>query len=228
MRSDKTVQEPAPAPSIDTLPGTPSSAALLYALDLFGVAVFAASGALAGIAGKMDLLGVLVLAAITAIGGGTLRDVVLGVRPVFWIKDAWPLYTIIAATVATVAWFHVLPIPRGALLVADALGLAVFALSGAQVAEKQGCSPLVVILMGTLTGSGGGVLRDVLSAKVPLILREDIYASAAILGIGVYLVLRAMKVRTSWAFAAGAVTVAGMRLVALALDLRLPVVPLAS
>jgi uncharacterized membrane protein YeiH len=204
------------------LKGSPASV-LLYALDLFGVAVFAVSGALAGIAAQLDLLGVLVLASITAVGGGTLRDVLLGSRPVFWLKDSGPVYTILAATAATLIWIHFLPLPTKSLLVADALGLAVFAISGAQVAEKAGCRPLVIVLMGTITGAGGGVLRDVLSAKVPLIFRQDIYASAAIAGIAVYLLLRAARVPTAGAFAAGFAVVAGTRLLAIAFGLSLPV-----
>ncbi len=209
------------SPQRVALPGNP--ARLLYALDLIGVAVFAASGALAGIAAQLDLLGILVLASITAVGGGTLRDVLLGAHPIFWIQDPGPLYTVIAATAATLVWVHFLPIPLHALLSADALGLALFAISGAQVAEKAGCRPLVIVLMGTLSGAGGGVVRDVLSAKVPLIFRQDIYASAAIAGIVVYLLLRAAKASTGVAFAAGFVTVAATRLAAIALDLRLPV-----
>jgi uncharacterized membrane protein YeiH len=198
-------------------------AMLLYILDLFGVAVFAASGALAGVAAQLDLLGVLVLASITAVGGGTLRDVLLSRHPIFWIKDSGPIYTIILATTVTLVWVHFLPIPMDALLIADALGLALFAISGAQVAEKAGCRALVIVLMGTLTGAGGGVLRDLLSAKVPLILRQDIYASAAIAGIVVYLLLRAARVPTAGAFAGGFVTVASTRLAAIAFELRLPV-----
>lgn len=196
---------------------------LLYILDLFGVAVFAASGALAGVAAQFDLLGVLVLASITAVGGGTIRDALLNRHPIFWIKDPLPLYTIVGAALATLVWVQILPIPVDALLIADALGLALFAISGAQVAEKAGCRALVVILMGTLTGAGGGVMRDVLSGKIPLILRHDIYASAAIAGIAVYLVLRGAKVPTTVAFAAGAVTVASTRLASIAFGLRLPV-----
>lgn len=210
-----------PVGAASVIPRT--AAMLLYALDLFGVAVFAASGALAGVAAHMDLLGVLVLASITAIGGGTIRDVLLGMHPIFWIKDPAPTYTILAATCATLIWVHFFPVPTGALLIADALGLAVFAISGAQVAEKAACSPLVIVLMGTLTGAGGGVLRDVLSAKVPLILRQDIYASAAMLGIVVYLMLRAARVGTNGAFAVGVATVAGTRLAAIVFELRLPV-----
>lgn len=196
---------------------------LIYILDLFGVAVFAASGALAGIANQFDLLGVLVLASITAIGGGTIRDLLLGRHPVFWIRDAGPIYTILAATAATLLWVHFLPVPMDSLVIADAIGLAVFAISGAQVAEKFGCRPSVIVLMGTLTGSGGGVLRDLLSAQVPLIFRQDIYASAAIAGILVYLILRAAKVPGAWAFGGGFIAVFGLRLTAITYDLSLPV-----
>jgi len=196
---------------------------MLYIFDLIGIAVFAVSGTLAGMAARLDLLGVLVLAAVTAIGGGTMRDVLLNRHPIFWIKDAAPIYTIMAATFFTLAWSQFLPIPTNALLIADALGLAVFAISGAQIAEKVGCGPLVVIFMGTMTGAGGGVIRDILSAQVPLILRQDIYASAAILGVAFYLILRAAKVPTGYAFAGGLVAVAGIRLTAIAYGLQLPV-----
>ena len=196
---------------------------LLYALDLFGVAVFAASGALAALAAKFDLLGVLVLASITAVGGGTLRELLLNRHPIFWIKDSGPLLTVIGATVLTLLWTHFFQVPTNALLIADALGLALFAISGAQVAEKAGCQPLVVVIMGTLTGAGGGVIRDLMSARIPLILHRDIYASAAILGIAVYLLLQAAKVPTAGAFAGGVLAVSGTRLAAIAFDLHLPV-----
>ena len=96
---------------------------LLYALDLFGVAVFAASGALAALAAKFDLLGVLVLASITAVRGGTLRNLLLNRHPIFWIKDSGPLLTVIGATVLTLLWTHFFQVPTNALLIADALGL---------------------------------------------------------------------------------------------------------
>jgi uncharacterized membrane protein YeiH len=196
---------------------------VLYVLDLLGVAVFAASGTLAGVSAQLDLLGVLVLASLTAIGGGTIRDVLLGKQPIFWIKDSGPIYAILAATALTLTWVHFRPIPFNALIIADALGLSLFAISGAQVAEKSGCRPLIIVLMGTMTGAGGGVLRDVLSAKVPLILMQDIYASAAIAGIVGYLLLRSTKVPTGLAFAVGFCIVAATRFAAIAYEWRLPV-----
>ncbi len=140
-------------------------AVLLYYFDLAGVAVFAASGVLAARDRDLDLLGVIGVAAITAIGGGTLRDLLLNRHPIFWVTDAWHLVIIIASALLTVAYVRVWPPPSGTLLVADALGLALFALSGAQLAEAAQCPPLIVVLMGTMTGVTGGVLRDTSSRR---------------------------------------------------------------
>jgi uncharacterized membrane protein YeiH len=150
---------------------------LLYWLDLFGVAVFAVSGALTAGRAGLDLFGVLVIASFTAIGGGTVRDLLLNRHPIFWIRDPTYLAVIGAITFLTVVYLHVLPPPGHALLVADALGLAIFAMSGAQIAEKERLPAVIVVLMGTMTGVAGGVLRDVLSARVPLILQREIYAT---------------------------------------------------
>ncbi|HEY4069573.1 MAG TPA: trimeric intracellular cation channel family protein [Burkholderiaceae bacterium] len=195
---------------------------LLYLLDLVGVAVFAASGALAAMSSGLDLLGILVIASVTAVGGGTLRDVLLNRHPVFWIQDAKPLVVIVAAAAITVGWAQALPIPAHALLIADALGLALFALSGAKLASDAGCSSLVTILMGTLTGVGGGAIRDVLTAKVPLILRQDVYASAAVAGIAACLLLRRAGLSERPAFLAGLAGVAILRLAAVHFGWQLP------
>ncbi len=195
---------------------------LFYILDLIGVAVFAASGTLAAMASHLDLLGIMVLAAMTAIGGGTVRDLLLNRHPVFWIEDPKPLLVIVASAIFTIVWVQVLPVPTDALLIADALGLALFAMSGAKVAEAQGCRALIVILMGTLTGVGGGLVRDILAAKVPLILRQDIYATAAIAGILLYILLKKAGAPPRWAFGAGLVSIVVVRLLAIQLGLRLP------
>lgn len=195
---------------------------LFYILDLIGVAVFAASGTLAAMASHLDLLGIMVLAAMTAIGGGTVRDLLLNRHPVFWIEDPKPLLVIVASAVFTILWVQVLPVPTDALLIADALGLALFAMSGAKVAEAQGCRALIVILMGTLTGVGGGLVRDILAAKVPLILRQDIYATAAIAGILLSILLKKAGTPPRWAFGIGLVSIVVVRLLAIQLGLRLP------
>ena len=196
---------------------------VLHVLDLVGVGVFAVSGVLAARSRGLDLLGVIVVAAITAIGGGTLRDLLLNRHPIFWITDARYVTVIIASALLTVGYVRLRPPPGNALLVADALGLALFALSGAQVAEAAQCSPIIVVLMGTMTGVAGGVLRDVITAQVPLILRRDIYATAAIVGVAVYLLLQAFGLQRSRAFAAGMVVVVALRLLAIRLGLQLPI-----
>ncbi len=195
---------------------------LLYFFDLFGVAVFAITGALAAGRAGLDLLGVIVIASVTAIGGGTIRDLLLNRHPIFWFHDRNYLLVIIIAALGTVLYARFYPPPLGALLVADAVGLAVFAICGAQIAEEAKLPHSVSVLMGTMTGVGGGVVRDVLTAQVPLLLRKDIYATAAIAGITLYLVLQAVGLKRSWAFAAGLVAVAGIRLLAIHFGWQLP------
>lgn len=196
---------------------------LLYFLDLAGVAVFAVSGALAARDRELDLIGVIVVAAITAIGGGTLRDLLLDRHPIFWVTDAWYLIIIIASALLTVAYVRIWPLPGVTLLVADAFGLALFALSGAQFAETARCPPIIVVLMGTITGVTGGILRDVITAKVPLILRREIYATAAIVGVAAYLTMHAWGIPRPIAFVGGMIVVAGLRLISIRWSLHLPV-----
>lgn len=196
---------------------------MLYVLDLVGVAVFAVSGALAAGRARLDLLGVVVIATVTAIGGGTVRDVLLNRHPIFWIRD--PVYLIVTAVVAvvTVYWTRISAPPVHSLQIADALGLALFAMAGAQIAEAAGLSAIIVVLMGTMTGVAGGVLRDVLTAQIPLILRGDVYATAAIAGIALYLLTEALGAPGRWAFAAGLIAIVVLRLLAILWRLRLPV-----
>ncbi len=197
-------------------------AKLLYALDIFGVAVFATSGTLAASAAGLDLLGMVIIASITAVGGGTIRDLLLNRHPMFWMSDGTPLVAILLAVAATLAWTRVQPVPTNALLYADALGLAVFAMTGAQLAEAHRCRALVVIFMGTVTGTGGGLMRDVLTAKVPLILRQDIYAVAAMVGIAAYLLLVRFTGRPGSAFAAGLAIIVAVRIWAVHVGAQLP------
>jgi uncharacterized membrane protein YeiH len=191
-------------------------------IDYAGVAVFAISGALAAARKNLDLLGVVVIATVTAIGGGTVRDVLLN-RDVFWIVKPAHLYVILGAAIATLAYTRRFRPPERALAIADALGLAFFSVSGAQIAEAQGLSGVVVVVMGTLTGVAGGVMRDVLSAEIPLILRKgQIYATAAIVGVILYLLLQPFADRSIAAFA-GMICIAAVRLGAIVWNWTLPV-----
>lgn len=198
----------------------------IYLLDLIGVAVFAASGALAAGRKSLDLLGVFVIAVVTAIGGGTTRDLLLDRHPIFWIHDPTYLAVISAATLLTILYVRRRPPAETALnllLMADALGLALFTLLGAQIAEGVGVSPVIIVLMGTITGVVGGVLRDVLSVEVPLILRRDIYATASLAGGTLYLLAEAVGVSRPVAVFLGVAMVAGLRFMAIFHGWRLPV-----
>ena len=197
---------------------------ILYLLDLLGVAVFAVSGALAAGRKRFDLLGVAVIATVAAVGGGTTRDVLLNRHPVFWINDPTYLLVSLAAAALTLLYVRFREPPGTSLLVADALGLALFTIIGAQVAEERSLPGVIVVVMGTITGGAGGLLRDVLCAEVPLLLRQtDLYATAAITGATAYLALQAAGMEPTPAALLGMAAVAGLRLAAIRWGLRLPV-----
>jgi uncharacterized membrane protein YeiH len=162
---------------------------LLYWLDLFGVIVFAFSGALMAGRYQLDPFGVMVLSAVTAIGGGTIRDVILQ-TPVFWVKNPVYLYVILATAALTIIFIRCPKrIPKRLLLVSDAFGLALFAVLGTEKALSLGAAVPVAIVMGTMSGVAGGMIRDVLCNVIPMILRKEIYATAAILGGTLYTLL---------------------------------------
>jgi uncharacterized membrane protein YeiH len=196
----------------------------MQVIDLVGVAVFAISGALAGGRKGLDLLGVTVVAIVTSIGGGTLRDLLLNRHPIFWIADPSYLWAALAGTAATVAYTRLWVTTRRALLVADALGLAFFVIGGVQITLQAGHSALIALLMGTITGVAGGVIRDLLIGEIPLVLRPGrLYATAAIAGALVFLLLRPLL--PTIAAVAGMVTTATLRLLAIRYELTLPVLP---
>lgn len=197
---------------------------LHYALDLVGIAVFAISGAIAAGRRGMDVIGVIALGTVTAIGGGTIRDVLLNRHPIFWLADPAYLVVIIVSALITVAYARWRPAPRGTLLVADALGLSVFSVVGAQIAESAGLPAVSCVLLGTLTGTAGGVVRDVLSAEVPLLFRGgNLYASAAVAGTTAYFLLEAGGVPRVIASQAGMVVCTALRFSAIWWGLNLPV-----
>jgi uncharacterized membrane protein YeiH len=194
----------------------------VHIMDFLGVAVFAVSGVLAAGRKHLDWFGVLVIAMVTAVGGGTLRDLLID-RPVFWLADTGFLWVIIAATLLTMVVVRIRNIPLRALLVADALGLALFAISGARIAETAGYGGIVAVILGTMSGVAGGVLRDMLIAEIPLLLRDgEIYATAALLGIIVYLGLQAAGIERTTAAYFGMAVIAALRFTGIFLGLRMP------
>lgn len=161
-------------------------ATLIAILDLFGVAVFAVTGALVASRKQMDIVGFAFLATVTGIGGGTFRDLVLGATPVFWVQQ--PIYVGICIAVAVIVFFtaHIPESRYRLLLWLDALGLSVFCVVGADRAIESGAGPFIAVVMGVITATFGGIVRDVLGAEIPVILRKEIYATAALAGAAVF------------------------------------------
>jgi uncharacterized membrane protein YeiH len=196
---------------------------VLLAVDLVGTFVFAVEGALAGIRGELDLLGLLVVSFVTALGGGTVRDLLIGAVPPNSIRDWRYGATAFAGGGAVFCFYQSFEhVPQQLLITLDAAGLALFAMAGAAKALEFGINPMISVLMGVLTGVGGGTIRDVLLTQVPGILNTDIYASAALAGSAVMVVGLALKVPRTIAMTVGGVCCFVLRMVAVARHWNLP------
>lgn len=194
-----------------------------YAFDLFGVAVFAISGALMAGRKSMDLFGVLVIAIVTSLGGGTLRDTILDNHPVVWIRDDLYILVAVLAALGTIAWVRLTrPINETGLLVADAFGLAIFTVIGTQVALAQSVPISAAVIMGVMTGVAGGVIRDIICNEIPLIFQREVYATACIVGSLVYIGLYRLDTPADLDVAIAVSTVLAIRLAAIRWHLALP------
>ncbi len=195
---------------------------LLYSLDLLGTGVFAATGAMVAARRNLDIFGALVLAFVTAVGGGTIRDFTLGSTPVFWVHDSAYLTMVCLATALTLTgrrwWTHT----RHIILLADALGLGVFTVIGVEKALQYEAPAMIAIMMGVLTGAGGGIIRDMLAGRVPMVLRHEIYAIASIAGGLLYVVMQGEGMARPSVAIASASVVFVLRLLAIYCNLSLP------
>ena len=193
----------------------------VYALDLFGVFVFAISGAMAAERRRMDIFGFVVIALLPALGGGTIRDVIIDV-PVFWLSDFnYVLVSIVAATLTFLA-ANSIKKAQDWLIWADAIGLSLFCVLGASKAIDAGQSIPVALTMGVITAVVGGIVRDVVCNEVPLVLRRDIYATAAIAGATGYLLLISLGLPEQIAIWLGAAGCFAVRSAAIVWKLSLP------
>ncbi|NWG71428.1 MAG: trimeric intracellular cation channel family protein [Parvularculaceae bacterium] len=163
-----------------------TAAAVFAALNIIGLFVFAISGALTALRNDMDVFGVAMIAFVTGVGGGTVRDVLLGAFPVWWVKEPMAIGVCLAGALVATVGQPVIASRLKALIWADAVGLSVFAILGAQAALAAGASPVIAVFMAAVTATFGGVVRDVLCNEVPLVLRQEIYATAALIGAGLY------------------------------------------
>lgn len=195
---------------------------LLYSLDLLGTAAFAASGALAGIRRDMDLFGVLVLGLVTATGGGTLRDLLLGDTPPFIFKDETYLYLSIIVSLLVFVFHRRMEFLQHPLLYFDAVGLGTFVVIGTGKAIDFRMGFIGSVMMGVMTATAGGMIRDILSTQVPLVLQKEVYASACLAGGVLLYLLNLTALPRNWALLIAALTVIVLRLLAIYHNWSLP------
>ena len=194
----------------------------LNIIDILGTFAFAVSGAFSAMEKKLDPFGVLVLAFVTAIGGGTLRDVLIGDTPVGWLRSGTTTMVIVVAAVGTILFGSMLRRFTGPLFLFDAFGLGLFTLVGVQKGLELQLSPGICVALGTITGSFGGVIRDVLLNNVPLVFRREIYASASITGGLLYLLLRQVDLLEQFATIICILFIVLLRIVVVRYKLALP------
>lgn len=195
---------------------------LLLSLDLAGTFVFALSGALTGVRHRLDIFGVLVLSFVAGNAGGIARDVQIGALPPPALSDWRYIAVSIAAGLITFWWYPKVNRLQNTVQVLDAGGLALFAVSGATKALTFNLSPIAAILLGMLTGIGGGMTRDVLVKEIPSVLRSDLYAVAALAGAAVVVGGDKLGLPPGGAALAGAALCFGLRIVAIRRDWNLP------
>ena len=196
---------------------------LVLVLDLVGTFVFALSGGITGVRHRLDVFGLLVLAFAAGNAGGMTRDVLLGAVPPAAIADWRYIVVSLLAGLATFWWYPTIRRLHSPVLVFDAAGLGLFAVAGALKALAFGLNPLAAVLLGMLTGIGGGMLRDVLVAEVPTVLHAELYAVAALAGATVVVGGQLLQLPTTPLAIGGAVLCLGLRLLAIRRGWKLPI-----
>lgn len=196
--------------------------ALIIGLDLLGTFVFALSGGMLAVRHRLDIFGVLVLSVAAGIAGGMTRDLLLGATPPAALGDERYLMTALAAGGAVFIGYPVLDRLVKPVMVLDALGLGLFAVTGCRKALAYGLDPVAAIMLGVLTAVGGGALRDLLVTEIPRVLREEIYALAALVGAAIVVVGDRLGLPDAAVAIAGVVAAFTLRVISVALGWSAP------
>lgn len=195
---------------------------LLKLIDILGTITFSISGVFAAMQKRLDIFGILIISFITSIGGGTLRDILLGDLPVIWMRDIETPVIILVSAVAAILFRHIIRNFQQTLFIFDSLGLGFFTVLGIQKGIKFGLNPGICIVLGTITGCFGGVIRDILLNNIPLIFRREIYATACILGGLIYFILFSTSFPKEWLDVTVMLVVFTIRFLAVKYNLVLP------
>ena len=191
-------------------------------LDSIGTLVFAISGALTAIYKKLDLFGVYCIAFVTALGGGTVRDVMIGRTPVGWMQDMNYVYIITFGFLLSIIFNRYLDKLRISMFLFDSIGLGVFTLIGLEKGIEYGLSPLICVILGTLTATFGGVIRDILCNEIPVLFRKEIYATLCIAGGMLYFILKELNFEQNFISLVVTIFIIGFRLISFKYNWSLP------
>lgn len=192
-------------------------------IDILGTAAFAISGSLAAIRKRLDVFGVIIVAFVTAIGGGTIRDLLIGLRPVSWLQSVQPAAIIFVSSVAAILFRKKLDKFSTSLFLFDTIGIGLFTIVGIEKAMAAGIHPALCVGLGTVSACFGGVSRDILCNEIPIIFQKEIYATACIAGGTMYTILHSIDlVDNDFATLASIILVIGIRLYAVIFKKSLP------
>jgi uncharacterized membrane protein YeiH len=195
---------------------------LFHILDILGVISFAISGSLVAMRKRLDPFGVFIIAFATSVGGGTLRDVLIGAKPVFWMKNAEVIYLIMGSYLFTILFRKKLKYLNKSLFLFDTIGLGLYTIMGPEIGLNENFHPLIIISIATMSASFGGVIRDILCNEIPVIFRKEIYATACVFGSITFLILHNLNVNQSVIYVLTSFIIITIRLVAVRFHLSLP------
>ncbi len=191
-------------------------------LDLLGTSAFAISGALAAMNRRLDLFGIFIIAFVTAIGGGTIRDILIDNTPVTWMENTIYIYLIGIVTIIAIIFRTQLDRLKKSLFLFDSIGLGIFTITGVEMGIQNGLNPIISITLGAMTGTFGGVIRDILCNEIPVIFRKEIYATASIMGGLAFILLYELNLNQDVIYVITSLTVIFMRIMAVKFKISLP------
>ena len=193
-----------------------------FAIDILGTIAFAISGVLVAMEKKLDLFGVLIIAFVTAVGGGTLRDMLIGNTPVIWMRESVYIFTILGTVIFAILFVKQLKYLRKTLFLFDTIGIGLFTMVGIEKGLSAELMPIMCIILGTITASFGGVIRDILCNEIPVIFHKEIYATACILGGVSSFLLIQLPIDGAYAYIAAILIIILVRILAVRFHIALP------
>lgn len=195
---------------------------LFNIFDLLGTVAFAISGALAAMNRKLDLFGIFIIGFVTAVGGGTIRDILIGNTPVTWMENTIYIYVIGVVTIISIIFRRKLDYLKKSLFLFDTIGLGVFTITGVEIGLQNNLNPIICITLGAITGTFGGVIRDILCNEIPIIFRKEIYATACLVGGLGFIIFYELGMNQDLIYILTSLTVIIIRLLAVRYQISLP------